>query len=97
MLMLLATGMRWGEAAGLPVREVNLESGTVSIMQVLRKKNGRNRPATRERIAHRRAGRCREGAEADRILTVQLGRAADHSRLVPDHHQEVGVAGRRAT
>ena len=39
MLTLLATGMRWGEAAGLPVRAVNVERGTVSIMQVLRKEN----------------------------------------------------------
>jgi integrase len=37
MLMLLATGMRWGEAAGLPVRAVNLDRGTVSIVQVLRR------------------------------------------------------------
>jgi integrase len=39
LLMLLATGMRWGEAAGLPVRAVNFDRGTVSIMQVLRKEN----------------------------------------------------------
>jgi integrase len=37
LLTLLATGMRWGEAAGLPVRAVNVERGTVSIMQVLRR------------------------------------------------------------
>jgi integrase len=39
LLTLLATGMRWGEAAGLPVRAVNFDRGTVSIMQVLRKEN----------------------------------------------------------
>lgn len=52
MLMLLATGMRWGEAAGLPVRAVNFDRGTVSIMQVLRKENFRwkviHRPKTKD-------------------------------------------------
>jgi alkanesulfonate monooxygenase SsuD/methylene tetrahydromethanopterin reductase-like flavin-dependent oxidoreductase (luciferase family) len=36
MLVLLAMAMRWGEAAGLPVQAVNLDRGTVSIVQVLR-------------------------------------------------------------
>ncbi|OJF10941.1 integrase [Couchioplanes caeruleus subsp. caeruleus] len=39
MLTLLATGMRWGETAGLPVQAVNVERGTVSIMQVLRREH----------------------------------------------------------
>lgn len=39
MLTLLATGMRWGEATGLPVRAVNVDRGTVSIMQVLRREH----------------------------------------------------------
>jgi integrase len=37
LLVLLATGMRWGEIAGLPVRAINRGRGTVSIMQVLRR------------------------------------------------------------
>jgi integrase len=52
LLMLLATGMRWGEAAGLPVRAVNTDRGTISIMQVLRKENHRwkviARPKTKD-------------------------------------------------
>lgn len=52
LLMLLATGMRWGEVAGLPVRAVNLDRGTVSIVQVLRKENFRwkvvPRPKTKD-------------------------------------------------
>ena len=52
MLMLLATGMRWGEASGLPVRAVNAARGTVSIMQVLRKENFKwvvvQRPKTKD-------------------------------------------------
>ena len=41
MVMLLATGMRWGEAAGLPMRAVNVNRGTISIVQVLRKEFGK--------------------------------------------------------
>ena len=37
LLVLLATGMRWGEIAGLPVRAINRDRGTVSIVQVLRR------------------------------------------------------------
>jgi hypothetical protein len=37
LLVLLATGMRWGEIAGLPVRAINRDRETVSIMQVLRR------------------------------------------------------------
>jgi integrase len=33
----LATGMRWGEIAGLPVRAVHPDWGTISIQQVLRR------------------------------------------------------------
>ena len=34
MVMLLATGMRWGEAAGLPVRAVNVNRGTISFGRI---------------------------------------------------------------
>ncbi len=41
MVMLLSTGMRWGEACAIPVRAVNFDCGTVSIQQVLRREHYR--------------------------------------------------------
>lgn len=37
----LATGLRWGEVAGLPPRAVHPSRGTLSIRQVLRKEHGK--------------------------------------------------------
>ncbi len=41
MVMLLSTGMRWGEATAVPVRSVNFDRGTVSIQQVMRREHFR--------------------------------------------------------
>jgi integrase len=41
LVTLLSTAMRWGEAAGLPIRAVHPSRGTVSIRQVLRRQKGR--------------------------------------------------------